>query len=456
MWDFNLLKRFLGVDPAPLVATNVVTQEPTQYWGMLYKLREKFPSDCESNATCCKDSGINFDRVKFISMVLSTRDQTIDFLKRYFYAGYDQDKKDFKQLLEFECCRSDVVNNPSDKWIYVDGLIEDIVSDQRFKNMNLGNDIVKILLNKDSEIQAQKIERSHSLNAVRLMVKHNVFDTNDIKYILRSISNGFYNREDECKIRNNLLCDILSRPQMEFDVYNAVLKANGKNENFYVMHAQSNGLNQKFADLWKRLQNIKMIPSNLVAQAILDVDDFASENILTIQDVKKHYPNVLIDLCVISKKETAMPNFKYCKDYRNIKDFIEKYATAFSDIDLSESIEKIVSLVDGDKDKADRKVIAFDVFDSIGNKSNLSLSVPTKVRLSEYLLLEKRECLEDSFWKKIIEEVSCELDESCEFLKFTVDDQNLIRKNKASIEKGHIKEAIQDLGIETETPKRKI
>lgn len=456
MQALNLLKRVLGIEPQYSVSNNVVEKRPKEYMDMIYELSKNFARDGHLHVVKCNDEGkINFNQEEFISLVLKDENQVLDFFRKYFYVGNTRSNKLDENLLDFRFFADDLINCPPYKWVYINDLVNSIVSDQRFKNMQLSGQITKILLNKERDEMIGKIEQVHALNAISLMVEHNIFEDDDLKQILRVMPNGHYNKAEQSQIRNNLLVNIISKYNIENDVYNAIL-AGKLNENFFITDCYSGRKGESFADLWKRLQNIKMIPSNLVAQAILDVDDFASENILTIQDVKTHYPNVLIDLCVISKKETAMPNFKYCKDYRNIKDFIKKYATAFSDIDLSESIEKIVSLVDGDKDKADRKVIAFDIFDSIGNKSNLSLSVPTKVRLSEYLLLEKRECLEDSFWKKIIEEVSCELDESCEFLKFTVDDQNLIRKNKASIEKGHIKEAIQDLGIETETPKRKI
>jgi len=180
MQAFNFFKRIFGREPQYLVSANAVTQAPTQYWEMLYELSNKFSTDCESNSNCCKDSGINFDRVKFISLVLNDRDQTLDFLKRYFYVGYNQSQQDFRQLLDFGCCCSDVVYKPSEKWIYLDGLIEDIVSDQRFKIMNLGEDIVQILLNKDSEIQSQKIEKSHNLNAVSKMVENQIFNVEEL------------------------------------------------------------------------------------------------------------------------------------------------------------------------------------------------------------------------------------------------------------------------------------
>lgn len=444
----NWFKRIFS-SKQPSNNTNMMVTESVpmfEYSKMLDDFLEK------NERKCCNKNNTTFNEDAFVSTILSDKEHTIDFFKKYFYAGNDQDKIDFKNLLDFRCCTSDVLEYQNEKWKCVNNFIEKIVSDSKFKDMQLGNKIVEILLTKDWKHQGQKIEKIHSLNSLCLMVKNEIFDVQDLKKILVALSEACYNADDERKIRNNLLVNILEKYEIEDEVYNIVLNAVSTSSTFYTRSLGVINKHYRFCGLWEQLQSVKMIPQNLVAQAILCGCGPYDEFFLKVEDVKNHYPNALHDLCVKTKSGSSVP-FYVCEDYLCVKRFIEKYISAFSEEERLLVIEKIVFNNDG------KEALAFDILNNTDNKNSLSISQAAKIQLSEYVLIQKQNCLKDGFWRGIIQDVAVELRNSNNFSIFPENSRNLVENYCAINVKNNLTNMLKSEGIDdkkSEGSKRKM
>lgn len=205
MQAFNFLKRIFGREPQYLVSNSGVEQRPKEYTDMISELSDKLPRDGDLDVARCNSDGLDFNQEEFISLVLNDKTQTIDFFRKYFYVGNTRANKLDENLLDFRLFADDLINSPPYKWVYINDLIDNMVSDQRFKNMQLGSQITQIVFNKEWDEMIGKIEQAHTLSAISSMVQCNIFDVEELRKISKEVAGGYYNTANQEKLRDNLI-----------------------------------------------------------------------------------------------------------------------------------------------------------------------------------------------------------------------------------------------------------
>ena len=206
MWNFNWLNRVFESKPQYLASHNVVEQKPKEYTDMISELSDKFSRDGHLHVVKYNDEGkISFNQEEFIALVLKDEKQALDFFRKYFYVGNTRSNKLDENLLDFRFFADDLINSPPYKWDYINDLINSIVSDQRFKNMQLSGQITQILLNKEWDEMIGKIEQVHALSAISSMVQCNIFDVEELRKISKEVAGGHYNTANQEKLRDDLI-----------------------------------------------------------------------------------------------------------------------------------------------------------------------------------------------------------------------------------------------------------